>query len=403
MARREILFLAHRIPFPPDKGDKIRSFRIFEFLRAHFDVHLAAFVDDPRDMAHRHVLAEKTASLTLIPINRAVRTPKSLTGLLTGKPLSVAYYHSWAMATAISALRDRPLAGEMAFSSTVAQFLRPMRPGRPRMIDLCDADSVKWRDYAQRKAGPMSLVYQREARRLERVEREIIRTFDLSFAISPAEAALLAHDASRPVDWFGNGVDTEYFDPSRFAGAQQDRAQTFDVIFTGAMDYWANIDACLWFLKDIWPRIRAEHGAARFGIVGSRPARELMAFDGRDGVHVTGRVPDIRPYLVNAGVAIAPMRIARGVQNKMLEAMAAGRPVVATLSAATGIEIESGRHYVQADAPEAFAGAVLDLIKDRPRAATLGNAARQQMISAYQWPTQLARLEAGLTRVGCLP
>lgn len=389
-ARPEALFLAHRIPYPPDKGDKIRSWRILETLAKRFDVHLAAFVDDPFDLQHKVFLETRCASVflqTLIPRRARAR---SLRGLFSGEPLSFPYYRDAAMTAAVARLRALPLAAEIVFSSAMAPYLS-QHAGRPRIVDLCDADSEKWRQYALEASWPMRFVYAREARMLADEETRMIDWAEAAFAASAAEARVLnARGGSKQALWFGNGVDADYFSPAIDAPCPDDAG---DVAFVGAMDYQANIDAAIWFVREVWPLVRSKFPKATFSIVGARPAPTVAALAGRDDIRVTGRVPDVRPYLRAARAVVAPLRVARGVQNKVLEAMAMGRPTVATSGAAEGIDAISEEHFLCADHPRDFAEAVVELLKDEEKGSRIGAAARRRMIERCSWPAQMARFE----------
>ncbi|MEL7485578.1 MAG: TIGR03087 family PEP-CTERM/XrtA system glycosyltransferase [Pseudomonadota bacterium] len=384
----ELLFLAHRIPYPPDKGDKIRSWRVFEYLRARFRVHLGCFIDDPADKRYKEYLESYCESAFIADLDPRLARMSALRAFASGAPLSFAYFHSRRLAQWIDAVRARPLAAEFAFSSSMAPYLEKSAGGRPRFVDLCDADSAKWREYAAQRSWPMSQVYRREARLLEREERRIINWADAAFAISEAEAETLGARA-----WFGNGVDADYFDPYADFDMTSNGAE---FVFVGAMDYWANIDAVQWFANDVWPLIRARAPESRFAIVGARPASAVRALEQRDGICVVGRVPDVRPYIAKAKAVVAPMRIARGVQNKVLEAMAMGRPVAATTAAATGIECTTGDDIVIANAADDFASTCVALLEDNVRGDRIGRRARARMQSQYAWPTQLARLQTAL-------
>ncbi|MBY0423560.1 MAG: TIGR03087 family PEP-CTERM/XrtA system glycosyltransferase [Parvularculaceae bacterium] len=394
-ARREVLFLAHRIPYPPDKGDKIRSWRILEALARRFDVRLAAFVDDPDDFQHTAHLQSVCACVSLVPLDPRVARLRSLVGLARGEALTFPYYRDRRMESAVRSARARPLAAEVAFSSSMAPYLAE-HAGRPRIVDFCDADSEKWRQYAEDATGPMRAVYAREAQRLRKAERAITAWAEASFAVSPAEAAVFHCAENRAVDWFGNGVDAAYFDP---AAAGPPPAAASDVVFVGAMDYRANVKAALWFADKVWPLVRAGAPEATFALVGSKPVEAVRALAARQGISVTGRVDDVRPYLASARVVVAPLQVARGVQNKVLEALAMARPLVATRDAATGVDIEDGVHYLAADDPAAFAAQILELLKDRSGAEQMGERGRLRMIERHSWAAQLARFEAALDRL----
>lgn len=395
--RREALFLAHRIPFPPDKGDKIRSLRILELMAARFATHVAAFVDDPEDFRHEAELSRRCASVTLISLDKRWATARSARGFFSGDALSVHYYRDQRMVRRVRALRDRPLAVEVAFSSTMAQYLDPPAEGRPRIVDLCDADSEKWSAYAAAQGSLMRAVYEREGRRLAEAETRVVNEASAAFAISPEEAAVLARrDGVRnPVLHFGNGVDAERFDPLAIAPIDDGA----DVVFVGAMDYAPNADAMRWFIEKIWPNVRAIHPNARFAAIGPRPPADVTAFDGAAGVRVTGRVDDVRAHLCAAKVSVAPMKIARGVQNKILEAMAMGLPVVTTSPGLEGVAASVGREIVVADDEATIADEIARLLSDPARRATIGAAARARIIADYSWDAQLRPLAAAFDRL----
>lgn len=396
--RREILFLAHRIPYPPDKGDKIRSWRLLKYLTESFDVHLAAFVDDNSDFRHEEFLRKICASVALVPLYPAWAKVRSGKAFLSGKAQSVEYFRDARMARKISDLRRRPLAAEIVFSSTMAQFIEHPVAGRPRLIDFCDADSAKFSDYANDAKFPMRQIYERESRRLAMAETKIANWADASFAITPEEALLFNRraDLHRPLDWWSNGVDTDYFDPDLPFSTVSDPC---DVVFTGAMDYRANIDAALHFASKIWPIVRASAPSAEFAIVGARPAPALKALDGKHGIVVTGRVEAVRPWIKQSKLAVAPLRIARGVQNKVLEAMAMAAPVVASREAASGIKAVAGEDLIVADDPEAFAAEILNLLNDSSLRARIGLAARKRVRENYNWDDQLSRFSARLNKL----
>jgi sugar transferase (PEP-CTERM/EpsH1 system associated) len=394
MSAPHILYLAHRIPYPPDKGDKIRSWKTLEHLARRFRVHLAAFVDDSRDYRHRPHFETICETVTLVPLDRRLAALRSMTGFPAGEPLTFPYYRDRRISDAVTRARSVGLAAEIAFSSSMAPYIAGAASA-PRIVDLCDADSAKWTEYARRRNWPMRAVYAREGRLLAAAETNIINWADATFAISEEEADLLGSrdGAAKEVRWFCNGVDTEYFTP---AG---DSAQAFTVAFVGAMNYWANVDAGLWFLRDIWPAVRTALPGATLAIVGADPARAIRAFDGEAGVVVTGRVGDVRPYVRGAAVVIAPMRIARGVQNKVLEAMAMAKPVVATPAGLEGIDAQVGAEAVAAASVDAFAREVIRLVEEPEAARRIGEAARARILADYRWPTQLSRLDATLDRL----
>ncbi|MEK7265135.1 MAG: TIGR03087 family PEP-CTERM/XrtA system glycosyltransferase [Pseudomonadota bacterium] len=395
MSGQHLLYLAHRIPYPPDKGDKIRTWKTLEHLARRFRVHLGAFVDDPEDFRHEAHLKSVCESVTLVPLDKRQATWRSAAGFISGEPLTMPYYRDRRMSAFVAKARAVGLSAEIAFSSSMAQYLEA-KSNAPRIIDLCDADSAKWLEYARRKTWPMSAIYRREGARLAKAESGIINWAEATFAISEEEADLLGSrdEAQKEVLWFCNGVDAQGFAPNSVPPGER-----FTAVFVGAMDYWANVDAALWFVRDIWPQVRAAAPDATFAIVGAKPVKEVRALAGVEGVSVTGRVADVRSYLEGASLVVAPMRIARGVQNKVLEAMAMGKAVVSTPAGLEGIDATIGVEAIAAASVDSFAREVVALAEDAGLARKIGAAARARILSDYQWPTQLARLDAVLEKL----
>ena len=396
--RKEVLFLSHRIPFPPDKGDKIRSWRLLHALLERFDVHLACFIDDKEDLAYRSFLDKRCASTTFVEINPRLKRLGSAVGLVSGSALTFQYFGSMRMRRAIERLRQKPLVAEIAFSSAMAPYIEYPVSTRKRIVDFCDADSEKWRQYAQNSNKLLKWVYAREGELLAQAENEIAQWADASFAVTEEEAALFnKRDAGdRQVDWWSNGVDTDYFDPSSpIEGA----SRPCDVVFSGAMDYRANIEAVTSFVRDVWPLVRQIKPTAQFTIVGARPASEVKALHDRNGVFVTGRVDDVRPWLRNAQMAVAPMRVARGIQNKVLEAMSMAKPVVGSMAAFEGIG-PAPTPVCKTDNAAEMAKAIARLLDDKEQADALGRAARQFVVRHYSWAKKLERFTDTLSALG---
>jgi sugar transferase (PEP-CTERM/EpsH1 system associated) len=393
----QILLHVHRAPWPPDRGDRIRSWHMFEALAKLAPVHLAALADNQADAA---AAREKMAPLckTLAIEVRTVSRPIALAqAVLTGDPVSSRLFRSAALARHVDALIGQGgVSHIVAFSGQMAQYL-PARFDGPVLMDFVDVDSAKFKTYAEQdRRQPLNWVHNREARMLAAYEAKIARRADASLFVSEAEAALfraqsgLGADKVRAVE---NGIDTGRFDPAlplEPVGAGEGPL----AVFTGQMDYRPNIDAVRWFATDILPRIRERHPSARFAIVGRAPTEEVRALETLPGVAVTGEVPDVRPWLAAADAVVAPLLLARGVQNKLLEAMAMARPVVASAAAATGIDAVPGEHLLVADAAEKMADAVCTLFDDRTAAATMGAAARARMTARYGWDTRMAPLGA---------
>ena len=393
--KAEALFLVHRIPYPPDKGDKIRSWRMFRHLADRYNLHLVAFADDPEDMVHQAHLERYAKSVSIFPLDPFNAKLKSLTALASGKPLSLMYFQDQKVQSKVNELRERPLAAEFVFSSSMAPYIEDQVQARPRLIDFCDADSVKWSQYAEKASGPMRWVYQREGKKLAQAEAAMINWADASFAVTPQEAALLnaLPGVSKSVDWWGNGVDFDYFTPSKDYVLTQTPA---DVVFVGAMDYRANVDAVDRFVKEIWPQIRKARQEASFAIVGRNPTASVTALGQTPGVQITGAVDDVRPWLDAAKIVVAPLCVGRGIQNKVLEAMAMGKALVASPEAMIGVQCSDDAVAIE-DGTRAFADRVIALLSDHEHREKMGARARKDIEENYNWTTQLKRLDTAVS------
>lgn len=383
----DVLFLAHRIPYPPDKGDKIRSWQFFRHLAATHRVHLGCFVDDPADMAHVPLLERMAASVHIEPIVPWRRKLKSLPALLRGRAMTFTYFHSAQMRNWAQTVATGGLELAFAYSSAMAPYvLDPGLAATRRVVDFVDLDSEKWRLLANERGPVMRAVLRREATALAAAENRIATLADETWLISDAERQdLIARGGKLPerLQTVPNGVDLGVFNPvlkGTRPGAYPSDAPV--IVFTGAMDYALNVDAVRWFVTGIWPKIRSERPAARFAIVGARPTAEVLALTDHAGVLVTGRVDDIRPWLGHADLAVAPMRLARGVQNKVLEAMAMGQPMVTTTAGLTGID---GAPVAVAETAKAFAAQCLRLLDHEQERRSLAETGRAFVVQNYDW------------------
>ncbi len=391
-----LLLLIHRIPYPPNKGDKIRSYHLLKHLAQHYRVHLATFVDDDDDWQHVPKVEALCTTSHFARLNPLTGRVRSLGALLGGRALSFDYYRNSAMQAWVDqAMASHQIARVLVFSSPMAQYAEAYPQAR-RVVDFCDIDSDKWRQYAAQKSWPMNWVYRREADTLLAYERHVAASTDAALFVSAPEADLfrtLAPESDARIGYFNNGVDTDYFSPERVYERPYGAAERA-LVFTGAMDYWPNIDAVQWFAAEVFPQLLAQDPALRFYIVGARPAAAVQALAANPGVHVTGTVPDVRPYIAHAEICVAPLRIARGIQNKVLEAMAMARPVVVSAQALEGIDAVPGVELLLADGGAAFITTLTGLLAQPD--ASLGAAARAKVESQYSWPSNLARIEARL-------
>ncbi len=386
----DLLLLIHRIPYPPNKGDKIRSYHLLKHLARDYKVHLATFVDDADDWQHVPTVEKMCASSHFASLNPTLARVRSLSALVKNRSLSLDYYRDatlerWVDQTVAAHKIERVL----VFSSAMAQYADKY-PNARRVVDFCDVDSDKWRQYADKKSWPMSWLYRHEARQLLSYERQVAREYDASLFVSAPEADLfrqLAPESDARIGFFSNGVDTDYFSPAA-AGASPFKDGERAIVFTGAMDYWPNVDAVQWFAAEAMPLLRARFPDLTFYIVGARPTPAVLELAKQPNIVVTGTVPDVRPYIAHARAAVAPLRIARGIQNKVLEAMAMATPVVVSPQALEGIEAEPGKELLLAQDAACFADAVAVLLARSGN--DMGLAARARVERKYSWPSNLA-------------
>jgi sugar transferase (PEP-CTERM/EpsH1 system associated) len=406
---RDLLYLTHRIPYPPNKGDKIRAYHVLRYLQAHFRVHLGTFIDHADDEPHAPTLAEGCASTCMIRLSPRLARWRSLPALLAGQPLSVRYYQHRALQRwVLQTLAAHDIAVALAFSGPMAQYV-PTDVGWPllRVMDLVDVDSEKWRVYGESSTWPLAGLYRREARRLLDYERNIAGRFNHTLLVSHAEAEVLralVPGHAHQIDYFNNGVDSEFFSPDhRFDSPYH---APVNLVFTGALDYAPNIDAVAWFARRVVPALLAMHPGLAFHIVGARPAAEVLALRHLPGVAIHANVPDVRPYLLHATLAVAPLFLARGVQNKVLEAMAMQKTVIATPQAVEGIAAVAGQEMLVAADQAGFVERIASALTSP--AVTIGVAARQRVLQDYRWDHNLARLgrllgvESGTAQVSVL-
>ena len=395
-AVRDILFLAHRIPYPPDKGDKIRSWHFLAYLAQRYRVHLACFIDDPADRQHVKRLQELCADCFVADLDPLRARLRCGWGMLDGAPLTLHYYRHGGLQRWVSNLLSRgAIDTVLAYSSAMAQYvMAPPGPVPRRVMDFVDIDSDKWRQYAATKSGPSRWVYRRESAALLAFERKVSAAFDASLFVSAAEAEAfreLDPDNQDKIFCISNGVDLDYFSVDRhYDDPYQGKLNV--VVFTGAMDYWPNVDAVTWFARESLPLARKHVHDLQFYIVGSNPAAAVRALADLPGVSVTGRVTDVRPFLSHAAAVVAPLRVSRGVQNKVLEGLAMAKTVVSTPQALEGISVDEQDVMIAHDSTE-FADRTVSALNDRDGAAR-GRRARERVLKEHSWATSLARLDA---------
>jgi len=394
---KDMLFLSQRIPYPPNKGDKIRSFNILKHFAQTHRIHLGCFIDDPEDWAHVEYLDEFCVDVCIAPLDQTWGKVRSMSAFLTGDALNLPYFYNRKLADwCAKVLGDVTPDVAFAFSSQMAQyFLKPEPRPRRLIVDYCDVDSDKWLQYAKSKSWPMNWVFAREGRTLLAYDRRVGECIDHGTFVAEPEVELfqkLAPESADKIHAISNGIDGVYFSPDRkYDNPYPDDSPT--LLFTGAMDYWPNVDAVVWFAQDMFPILKQRVPNISFYIVGGNPTADVQKLDRIDGVHVTGRVPDMRPYFAHADVSVVPMRIARGIQNKVLEAMAMAKPTVTTQHSLDGIDAIPDRDLLLANDVDAFVECTLRCLDD-PEMKTLGTNARKLIVDAYTWPARLNGFDA---------
>ncbi len=393
-----ILYLVHRLPYPPNKGDKVRSYHLLRHLLKSHRVFLGTFIDDPEDEQHLPALRALCPDLHVERLRPHAAKLRSLAALAHGEPLTLAYYrrarlHAWV--GSIAARHE--LQASVVFSSAMAPYAQALAPAVPMLVDFVDVDSAKWDQYAALHPWPMSWLYRREGRTLLAYERAVAAQAHRSFFVTANEVDLflrLAPECAAAVQVMSNGVDADFFasDPTRPSPYP---ANGQPVVFTGAMDYWPNIDAAAWFSTHVLPRLVARWPRVHFYVVGRNPPPQVRALAGA-AVTVTGSVPDVRPYLQHAAAVVAPLRVARGIQNKILEAMAMGQPVVTVPGCADAIGAGAAQGVLRADTPEAFEHALQALLDTPAQGSAMGLAARRHVLERFSWCAHMERIDAPL-------
>lgn len=386
-----ILYICHRFPFPPNRGGKIRPFQMIRHLSQAHEVTVASLAHTQQEFEAGAGLKDHCAEIIAEILPDSTRWPQAVLALPTSTPSSVAYFRSNRLRARVEAAwQKRKFDAVMVHCAFVAQYTLGLTGPALRILDYGDMDSAKWMDYAEHRNFPLSAGYGIESRKLRRYEREMATRFDrITITTQGEKEEFKTLGVDRPCTVIPNGVDGKFFQPATMGGGTKP-----NIVFLGRMDYFPNIDGVLWFVREVYPAIRRAMPAAELQIVGADPSAEILRLRSLPGVTVTGFVKDVRPYLTEAAVAIAPLRIARGTQNKILECMAAGIPVVSTPQAAKGIQAVPNEHIIVADGPDATSRSVLDLLNDPARRMKIATAARAQVERAHSWPESMKILDS---------
>ncbi|MEM1133021.1 MAG: TIGR03087 family PEP-CTERM/XrtA system glycosyltransferase [Pseudomonadota bacterium] len=396
-----ILYLAHRIPFPPDRGDKIRSFHMLQALAGLAPVHVACFADNADEMAHQSELAALAQTHCVVQRTKSMALA-GVEALLKGKPVSLTAFYHQALADYVArTINEQDIGTVFCFSGQMAQYIPEDFQGRI-VLDLVDVDSMKFESYAETSRSAMAYIYRREGHMLSQFEHRMADRADVVSLVSENEANLFrqrmaadGHIAVSHIRSIANGIDCVRYDPrhNELTKAMSATTPGDDIIFTGQMDYPPNIDAVTSFAAHVMPAVVAAVPDARFIIAGRSPTDAVRALHNDKNIIVTGEVNDIRTWLNKAAIAVAPLMIARGVQNKVLEAMAMEKPVVVSPEAATGIDVVNGTHFMIAEDNGSFVAMCIDLLRDSNKARAMGTAARRHVQDTMSWQAQLEGLD----------
>lgn len=393
---RRVLLLTHRVPYPPDRGDRIRSYNLLKLLSKHFEVALACTSDEPVTDKQRQVLSQLAGRVSIQKTSKLMGRARGVAALASGQAITPSLFYDPRLAnTLVHWHNQRPFDAVLTFCTGMIRYARLLtHPAyRPRelsgarpihVLDLVDVDSQKWSAYASKATGPMKWVYRHEANRLARIESGVEDRFDRICVVSQPEAEtyrthLREHPGLTVVE---NGVDLDYFSPLQDIASQT-------AVFVGVLNYKPNIEAAQWYAKEVLPLVRRKFPHAQFQIVGKDPSPRIKALKSHPGVQVIGTVPDVRPYIEGAVAVVAPLQVARGVQNKVLEAMACQRAVVCSPQAADGIRALPGRHLLVGKSPKQYARYILALMRDDHYRQQVAAAARRCVQRRYSWPQAL--------------
>lgn len=388
-----ILYVCHRFPYPPKRGGKIRPFNMIRHLARSHEVVVCSLARSRQEEQEAHGIAPHCGSYHVQRVNETAQKLRMLATLPTHVTASTSYFHSPALARTI-----RRQIAESRFDlifvhcSSVAHYVSAVRD-IPKILDFGDMDSQKWLEYARYRPFPLSVGYWWEGQRLRAYEKRLARQFDLCTATTRAEwETLQSYGAGVASDWFPNGVDSEYFCPD------DTRYDPDTIGFVGRMDYYPNQQCMFEFCRSVWPLLKGRRPRLKLLIVGADPSPQVRRLGDIDGVTVTGSVPDVRPYVRGAAATVAPLAIARGTQNKILEAMAMGVPVVTTSIAAGGVDAIADEHLLVADTPQAQCVAIEALLDSPLRRDQFARAGRARVLSHHAWPQTMQRLDGLIDR-----
>lgn len=390
----KILYISHRFPYPPNRGGKIFPFNSIQYLSQKHEVTLCSIARSQQEAEEGRGIEKFGQRYEMGIVKGWIQNLRMIARLFTLEPSTMGYFYSRDLDKAIKKL----LANEswdliIAHCSSVAPYVQHVK-GIPKILDFCDMDSQKWLAYAKFKPFPYSWGYWLEGTKLERAEKNQARLFDLCMVTTKAELETLnSYQTGVVTDWIPHGVDTEYFKPNAEIAYDPNT-----ISFVGRMDYYPNQEAMFQFCEHTWPKLRAVKPDLKLVIVGAEPSAQVRELGNLPGVTVTGSVPDVRPYVQGSAVMVAPVNIARGTQNKILESMAMGVPVVTSPTCAGGVDAVAGEHFLVASTPEEYIQAILKILDDAAERNRLAHAGRERVLSSHVWDKAMSRFDDILER-----
>lgn len=385
---KPVLFLVHRIPYPPNKGDKIRSYHLLKYLSEKTDVYLGTFIDDPHDWQYVEKVKDFCKQACILPRKRHHQALMGYAASFVKQaPLSNAVYYSKKLQQWVNqTIAKENIQNVIIFSSNMGQYIQPPKNKLNAIIDFVDVDSLKWEQYSAQYRGLKKWIFKREGKTLSTFEKKLAKKSKINIFVSDSEAQCfqLRSGIKQNVISVNNGVDTQFFNPNAQLSDPFNH-EHYNIVFTGMMDYWPNVDAAIWFCKEIFSKIVQKYPNLKFYIVGGNPTAEVKTL-AQQNVIVTGRVPDIRPYLKYADVSVAPLRIARGIQNKVLEALSMNTPIIVSPEALEGIKLDSNEVFTVAKTNEQWLSALQGFVTGKIK-PTMN--AHQLIEESFAWDSQL--------------
>ncbi len=384
----KILYVCHRFPFPPKRGGKIRPFNMINHFNEQHEVTVASLARSDEEAKDGEGLAAHCKRFIMAQVREPWQTLRMILRLPTMTPSSMGYFYSPYLKKEIDALlKNEKFDLIFVHCSSVAQYVAHVK-GIPKILDFGDMDSQKWLIYAKMRSFPLNIGYWLEGNKLLKEEKKLAKQFDLCTCTTKAELDTLnSYQVDVETDWFPNGVDHQFFAPD--GGAYDPDT----ISFIGRMDYYPNQQCMIYFCQDILPLLQKRKASTKLVIIGANPSEEIQKLADLPGVTVTGTVDDVRPFVRRSALMIAPLEIARGTQNKILEAMAMGVPVVCSKLAAGGIDAVPGEHFLEAENVDEYVDAIITILEDSKTRERFSKAGRERMLQNHHWPNSMARLD----------